>query len=85
MNLNKFKNKLNREKLSPEDYKAVKEMKNELKNWIRDENLDEMNLYNNDYFAYSSKLGNKISEITENKEVENKEEIVAQLKDFFKI
>lgn len=85
MNLNKFNNKLNRAKISSNDYKIVLEIKDKLTNWIRDENLDEMKMDNKDYFTYSSKVKNKIDELLEDKNTKDKEETINQLYGLFKI
>lgn len=85
MKLNRFNKKLYEEQLSSKDNKAIKEMKNSVNNYIRDENLDEMNINGTEFLDYSRKVKDKIDDLIENKGLDNPEEVRNQMYNFFEI
>lgn len=85
MKLNKFNKKLYEEKLSSKDNKVKKEIKESLNNYIRDENLDEMNINGSEFLDYSRKMKDKIDDLISEKNVDNVDEVKNQLYNFFEI
>lgn len=85
MKLSKFHKKLNEEQLSKKDNANIREIKKEVNDYIRDENLDEMNVQGADFLKYSRKVKDKIDNLIEEKSFENPEEARAQLYNFFEI
>jgi len=85
MKLNKFNKKLYEEKLSSKDNSEIKNIKKEINDYIRDDNLDEMNVNGTEFLDYSRKLKDEINNLIENRKIENPEEVRLQLYNFFEI
>lgn len=85
MKLNRFKKKLYEEKLSSKDNSRIKEIKKEINDYIRDENLDEMDVSGTEFLDYSRKVKDKIDDLIENKKLDDPEEVRHQLYGFFEI
>lgn len=83
MELSKLQKKLNEEKLSFSDRKMMKEMEKKISDYIRDDNLDEMNINGTEFLDYSRKVKDKISDLIEEKGLRDPEEVREQLYSFF--
>lgn len=83
MKLSRLQRKLNEEKLSSKDNKTMKEMEKVVNDYIRDENLDEMNVNGTEFLDYSRKVKDKIDNLIEEKELDDPEEVREQLYNFF--
>lgn len=85
MKLQKFQKKLNESQLSKDDRKKMEDLKNKINDFIRDENLDELDIEGNEFLQYSKKVKDKIDELLESMNCDDIENVRDQLYRFYDI
>jgi hypothetical protein len=85
MKLQKFQKKLNESQLSKDDRKKMEDLKNKINDFIRDENLDELDVEGNEFLQYSKKVKDKIDELLESMNCDDIENVRDQLYRFYDI
>ncbi len=85
MNLKKFNKKLYEEQLSSSDNKKFKKIREDVNEYIKNQNLDELDIGGIDYLEYSKEVKAKIDSEIEESSFENPEEVRNQLYNFFEI
>lgn len=85
MKLEKFSKRLLESELSKKDNSAVEKMKTEINNYIRDENLDELDSEGIDFLKYTNKLKDEIDRVVGSKSLDDPEVVRDQLYRFYDI